>query len=197
MEVDPAIYLCIYKYIMWCTCFGKKIATTHRRSNTHCLKGWVATTKCEQAMDRKTCTASFLTKSSSFGFTPGTECHWNANVYRPLKINMEPNTGGLENDRSFQLRDFLVAISIFWGCRGWQTTQLYIWILNKPVQRSLSNNEYFMECHVRVLLPLLTWIMGPPTKLYRLPRNRWPCVYSLWIPPISLNKTLFHRGDTY
>ena len=41
-----------------------------------------------------------------------------------------------------------------------------IWILNKPVQRSLSNNEYFMECHVRVLLPLLTWIMGPPTKLY-------------------------------
>ena len=54
-----------------------------------------------------------------------------------------------------------------------------IWILNKPVQRSLSNNEYFMECHVRVLLPLLTWIMGPPTKLYRLPRNRWPYVYSL------------------
>ena len=46
--------------------------------------------------------------------------------YTPWKINMEPKTGGLENDRSFQLRDFLVAISIFWGCRGWQTTQLYM-----------------------------------------------------------------------
>ena len=75
-------YICVYINIL-CVVHvsGEKIATTHRRSNTHCLKGWVATTKCGQAMDRNTFTASFLTKSSSFGFTLGTECHWNANVY--------------------------------------------------------------------------------------------------------------------